>query len=49
MEDIDMVFYINLEERTDRKELIETELQNYGISNYERFNAHTHKIGSVGC
>jgi len=44
-----MVFYINLEERTDRRELIEKELQEYGITKYERFNAHSHKNGSVGC
>ena len=49
MDDIDRVFYINLEERTDRRELIEKQFQDYGITNYERFNAHSHKIGSVGC
>lgn len=49
MEDIDMVFYINLEERTDRREFIEKELQEYGITNYERFNAHSHTNGIVGC
>jgi GR25 family glycosyltransferase involved in LPS biosynthesis len=49
MEDIDKVFYINLENRTDRKELIEKEFEEYGITNYERFNAHTHTNGLVGC
>lgn len=49
MDDIDKIFYINLEERTDRKELIEKQFQEYGITNYERFNAHSYKIGSVGC
>ena len=47
---IDKVFYINLENRTDRKLEIETELYNYGIVDYERFNAIKHEaIGLVGC
>lgn len=47
---IDKVFYINLEDRTDRKLEIETELYNYGILDYERFNAIKHDtIGLVGC
>ena len=47
---IDKVFYINLEDRTDRKLEIETELYNYGIVDYERFNAIKHEaIGLVGC
>lgn len=47
---IDKVFYINLEHRSDRKLEIETELYNYGIVDYERFNAIKHDdIGGVGC
>jgi glycosyl transferase family 25 len=47
---IDHVFYINLEYRTDRKSEIESELESYGILNYERFPAIKHDtIGGVGC
>ena len=47
---IDKVFYINLENRTDRKLEIENEFFNYGIVDYERFNAIKHEeIGAVGC
>jgi glycosyl transferase family 25 len=47
---IDKVFYINLEDRNDRKLEIETELYNYGIIDPERFNAIKHEtIGLVGC
>jgi glycosyl transferase family 25 len=45
---IDHVFYINMDKRTDRKELIETELDAYDIS-YERFKAIEHPFGAVGC
>jgi glycosyl transferase family 25 len=36
---IDKIFYINLKKRTDRREQIETELRNYGLTNFERFEA----------
>ena len=46
---IDKVFYINLEHRTDRRQEIEGELNNFNIP-YERFNAYsTLDIGIVGC
>jgi GR25 family glycosyltransferase involved in LPS biosynthesis len=49
MENIDKVFYINLNKRNDRKELIEKELNNYGLT-YERFEAiETPGFGIVGC
>jgi GR25 family glycosyltransferase involved in LPS biosynthesis len=41
-------YYINLEERLDRKENIEKELSKLNI-NYERFNAVKHTIGALGC
>ena len=45
---IDKIIYINLEHRSDRKEEIETELNNFGLE-YERFNAINHSSGIVGC
>lgn len=46
--DIKNAFYINLEHRTDRKALVETELHNIGI-NAKRFNAIKLDNGAVGC
>ena len=45
---IPMVFYINLDHRTDRKEEIEKELVELGLP-FERFSAIRHSIGAVGC
>jgi len=46
---VDKVIYINLESRTDRKEEIENELNNFNIE-YERFNAIVNKkYGYIGC
>lgn len=42
------VYYINLLERTDRKELVENELNELGWE-YERFNAIKNEIGCIGC
>ena len=42
------VYYINLEERKDRKELVENELNELGWE-YERFNAIKNEIGCIGC
>ena len=42
------VHYINLEERKDRKELVESELNELGWE-YERFNAIKNEIGIIGC
>lgn len=42
------VYYINLEERTDRKKHIEKQLESLGWC-YERFNAIKTKSGRVGC
>lgn len=42
------VFYINLEDRKDRKAKMESMLKKYGFTNYERFNAF--QAGNrVGC
>ena len=47
---VDKVVYINLEDRTDRKEQIENELQKYfPIEKIQRFNAIKHQHGGVGC
>lgn len=48
LNDIKHAFYINLEHRTDRKELVEKELENIGIK-AERFNAIKMANGAIGC
>jgi GR25 family glycosyltransferase involved in LPS biosynthesis len=48
MESIKHAFYINLDSRKDRKELVEIELKNIGI-NATRFNAIKMKNGAIGC
>lgn len=49
-QNISKIFYINLNKRTDRRILIETELNDYGLCNYERFEAiETPSFGAVGC
>lgn len=45
---IPMVFYINLDHRTDRKEALEKELIELGLP-FERFSAIKHDYGAVGC
>lgn len=45
---IENVYYINLEERDDRKKHVESELIKLGWK-YERFNAVKAKSGRVGC
>lgn len=47
---INHIFYINLDRRIDRRELIEKELIKMDlISKAERFPAIEHEIGYVGC
>lgn len=46
--DIKHAFYINLEHRIDRKEHVQTELNNIGIK-AERFNAIKMDNGAIGC
>ena len=45
---IDHIFYINLEERVDRKNLIEIELNKFDLK-YERFPAIKDEMGIYGC
>lgn len=45
---IDHIFYINLDERVDRKNLIELELNNFDLK-YERFPAIKDEMGIYGC
>ena len=46
---IDKIMYINLDRRTDRKEHIEKELNNFNL-NYERYSAvDMPEFGSLGC
>jgi GR25 family glycosyltransferase involved in LPS biosynthesis len=47
--DIKHGFYINLESRTDRKEQVETQLRNVGLTCAQRFNAVKLEDGRVGC
>lgn len=46
--DFDVV-YINLKNRVDRKKQIVDEFNNLNIQNYERFEAHKHNNGAIGC
>ena len=48
IKDLQNAFYINLDERTDRKEMVEKELEKIGI-NAERFKAIKLDNGAVGC
>ncbi len=48
MDEIDGVFYINLDERTDRRIQIEMELNKLGLK-FERFPAIKHEFGIIGC
>ena len=45
---LENVYYINLENRSDRKTLVESELDELGWK-YQRFNAIKTKDGRVGC
>ena len=45
---IDKIMYINLEERVDRKEHIEKQLNEYKLS-YERFKAFENPLNGIGC
>jgi GR25 family glycosyltransferase involved in LPS biosynthesis len=47
--DIDNIFYINLDHRTDRKKHIENELKKMSWLKYMRFNAIKNKNGRFGC
>ncbi len=49
VEDIRYAFYINLENRTDRKEHVEQQLTSVGITTAQRFNAIRMENGAVGC
>lgn len=48
-ENLQNIYYINLEERTDRKKHIENEFKKLGWNNYTRFNAIKHSKGAIGC
>jgi GR25 family glycosyltransferase involved in LPS biosynthesis len=47
--DIKHGFYINLASRTDRKEQVEVQLRNVGLTCVQRFNAVKLDDGRVGC
>ena len=47
-DNINNVYYINLEERKDRKEHVEKQLDLLGWK-YQRFNAIKNKSGRLGC
>jgi len=49
IKDIQNIFYINLEHRTDRKEHVENQLTSIGLKTYERFNAIKMANGAIGC
>ena len=43
---LDKIIYINLDERTDRREIMETQFKKFGITDYERFSAVKPKFNS---
>lgn len=47
--DIEHSFYINLENRPDRREHAEQELPKIGLKNPQRFEAIQMEIGAIGC
>ena len=51
IDDVQNIFYINLESRTDRKEHIEAQLKTVGFTTFERFNAIKlpSNNGRIGC
>jgi GR25 family glycosyltransferase involved in LPS biosynthesis len=46
---IDKIIYINLDHRTDRREQIESQLVQYGLTNFERFAAVHNPLNGIGC
>ena len=49
MNNLEHIYYINLEQRPDRNEHILTELQSIKVTNAIRFNAILNKCGALGC
>jgi len=49
IDNIKNVFYINLLNRTDRKEYVEKQLKSVGLNTFERFNAIRLSNGALGC
>ena len=49
IQDIDHVFYINLDTRPDRKTHVESQLDSIGIKQYTRFSACMMANGAIGC
>ena len=49
MEDLIYIFYINLENRVDRKDHVEKQLKSIGITTFTRFNAIRLSNGALGC
>ena len=51
MENLDKIYYINLDKRIDRKQLFEKEIEKYELprNKIERFPAIFNKIGMIGC
>ena len=47
--DITNIYYINLEQRIDRKINVEKQLNNIGFKSFQRFNAIQMKDGAIGC
>lgn len=46
---IDMIYYINLEHRTDRNKQILEQFEKYNITSFERVNAIRTPKGCIGC
>lgn len=46
---IDKIIYINLDHRTDRRAQIESQLLQYGLTDFERFSAVHNPLNGIGC
>ena len=49
IQDIDHVYYINLDTRPDRKTHVESQLDSIGIKQYTRYSACMMVNGAIGC
>lgn len=44
LEGLPPIYYFNLDHRTDRKDYIETQFMNYGVTNYHRVNSSRYSV-----
>ena len=46
LEDLPPIYYFNLEHRVDRREYIEKQFSEYGITNYQRVNSSRYSVNN---